>query len=68
VIPQANLPLTDVEGNIKMYPDKLLGRHMISRNNEPVVQWLIQWVNLPEAAATWEDVNFIRKVFLDFNP
>jgi hypothetical protein len=52
MIPQANLPLTDAEGNIKMYPDKLLNRHMIPRNNEPVVQWLIQWVNLPEAAAT----------------
>jgi hypothetical protein len=68
VIPQANLLLTDAEGNIQLYPDKLLNICMIPRNNEPVVQWLIQWVNLPEAAATWEDVDFICKVFLDFNP
>jgi hypothetical protein len=33
---------------------------MIPRNNEPVTQWLIQWVNLPEAEATWEDADFIR--------
>jgi hypothetical protein len=37
VIPQANLPLTDLDGNIKMFPDKLLDRRMIPQNNEPVV-------------------------------
>jgi hypothetical protein len=68
VIPHANLPLTDAEGNILMYPDKLLDRRMIPRNNEPVVQWLIQWMNLPESAATWEDADFLRKVFPDFTP
>jgi hypothetical protein len=41
VIPQANLPLTDPDGNIKMFLKKLLERRMIPRNNEPVVQWLI---------------------------
>jgi hypothetical protein len=68
VIHQANTPLTDVEGNILMYPEKLLDRWMIPRNNELVVQWLIQWVNLPGSAATWEDVDFLRKVFPDFTP
>jgi hypothetical protein len=28
-------------------------------------QWLIKWVNLPEAAATWEDVDFMSRVFPD---
>jgi hypothetical protein len=68
VIPQAQLPLTDADGNIKMYLDKLLDRRMILRNNEPVVQWLIQWVNLPDTTVTWEDVDCIRMVFLEFNP
>jgi hypothetical protein len=36
-IPEADLPLIDSEGNIKMFPDKLLERRMIPRNNEPVV-------------------------------
>jgi hypothetical protein len=42
VIPQANLPLVDSEGNIKMHPEKLLERRLIPRNNEPVVRWLIK--------------------------
>jgi hypothetical protein len=37
VVPQANLPLVDSEGNIKMHPEKLLERRFIPRNNEPVV-------------------------------
>jgi hypothetical protein len=66
--PQANLPLTDADGNIKMFPEWLLERRMISHNNEPVVQWLIRWVNLPESDATWEDADFIHRVFPDFTP
>jgi hypothetical protein len=68
VIPQANLPLIDPDGNIKMFPEKLLERRMIPCNNEPVVQWLIQWVNLHESVATWEDADFMHWVFPDFTP
>jgi hypothetical protein len=68
VIPQDNLPLTDAEGNIQMFPDKLLDHHMIPPNNEPIVQWLIQWVNLLASTATWEDADFIRKIFPNFSP
>jgi hypothetical protein len=49
-----------------MQPKALLERRMIPSNNEPVVQWLIKWINLPETTATWEDVDFIKKVFLEF--
>jgi hypothetical protein len=51
-----------------MFPDRLLDRRTIPRNNESVVQWLIQWVNLPASAATWEDADFIRKVFPELSP
>jgi hypothetical protein len=68
VIPQADLPLTDADGNIKMSLEKLLDRRMIPRNNAPVVQWLIKWLNLLEMATTWEDMDFMRRVFSDFNP
>jgi hypothetical protein len=37
VVPQANLPLTDADGNIKVSPKTLLERRLIPRNNEPVV-------------------------------
>jgi hypothetical protein len=51
-IPQANLPLVDIVGNILMQPETLLDRRLIPHNNEPDVQWLIKWVNLPDGVAT----------------
>jgi hypothetical protein len=66
--PQENLPLIDNDGNILMQPEALLDRRLTPRNNEPGVQWLIKWINLPAEATTWEDVGFIRKAFLEFNP
>jgi hypothetical protein len=68
VIPQQALPLVDSEGNILIQPEALLDRRMITHNNKPVVQWLIKWINLPQTAATWEDVDFIKKVFPEFQP
>jgi hypothetical protein len=68
VIPQTNLLLVDSEGNIKMHPGKLLERRLIPCNNGLILQWLIKWINLPKEAATWEDVDFMRKAFLDFTP
>jgi len=68
VVPSSELPLVDDKGNIKVAPFQLLERRLIPRNNEPVVQWKIHWSNLPETEATWEDADFIRKVFPSFNP
>lgn len=67
-IPSKDLPLLDAKGNIKVAPVSILQRILIPRNNEPVVQWLIHWLHLPESEATWEDASFIRKVFPSFHP
>jgi hypothetical protein len=67
-VPSAELPLIDEKGMIKVAPEAILQRRQIPRNNELVVQWLIQWVNLPSSEATWEDASFIRKVFPSFHP
>ncbi|CAN6347636.1 unnamed protein product [Urochloa humidicola] len=67
-VPSPELPLIDSKGTIKVAPADVLDRRLIPRNNEPVVQWLIHWVNLPPSEATWEDANFIRKVFPSFHP
>lgn len=40
-VPSTDLPLLDDKGNIKVAPVAVLQRRVISRNNEPVVQWLI---------------------------
>jgi hypothetical protein len=37
VIPQADLPLTDADGNIKISLEKLLDKCMIPRNNAPMI-------------------------------
>ncbi|WVZ83659.1 LOW QUALITY PROTEIN: hypothetical protein U9M48_030785 [Paspalum notatum var. saurae] len=51
-IPDPDLPLSDSKGTIKVAPAKLLDRCLIPSNNEPVVQWLIQWLNLPPSEPT----------------
>ena len=68
VVPTPDLPLIDAHANIKVAPLDILERRMIPRHNEPVVQWLIQWSNLPASEATWEDASFIRRVFPSFHP
>jgi len=68
VVPCSDLPLVDTKGTIRVAPAKILQRRLIPRNNEPVVQWLVCWINLPDSEATWEDAAFIQKVFPSFNP
>ena len=67
-VPSPELPLIDDKGNIKVAPMSILDRRLIPRNNEPVPQWLIHWTNLPPSEATWEDADFIRRVFPSFHP
>jgi hypothetical protein len=66
-VPNKELPLWMQKALSKSH-EALLQRCMIPRNNESAVQWLIQWVNLQETEATWEDVNFIHKIFPSFHP
>jgi hypothetical protein len=66
VIPSPELPLVDAAGKVKVYPETILERRTIPRNNEPDVQW-IKWVNLPTGASAWEDDNFIRAIFPRFH-
>lgn len=67
-IPSPELPLIDAKGTVKVAPMAILQRRVIPRNNEPVVQWLIDWFNMPECEATWEDAAFIHKIFPSFHP
>ena len=67
-VPTKHLPLIDDQGNIKVAPVYILERRLIPRNNKLVVQLLIQLSNLAPTQATWEDADFIRKVFPSFHP
>ena len=65
-VPCADLPLVSRDGRIKTEPSCVLETRQIPLNNLPVVQWLIQWENLPPDDASWEDANFIKKTFPAF--
>ena len=66
VVPCADLPLVTEEGNIKQEPALVLQMCQIPRNNLPVVQWLVQWANLPPEDSSWEDADFIKYTFPSF--
>jgi ribosomal protein L21E len=65
-VPSPDLPLVHPDGTIKTGPALVLEIRQIPRNNEPVVQWLIQWDNLSPEDATWEDADFIKQSFPAF--
>ena len=65
-VPEQGLPLVDKEGRIKTKPTLVLQTRSLPRSGVLVTQWLIQWQNLAPEDASWEDTNFIKKVFPDF--
>ena len=72
VVPNPKLPLINPDGTILLEPEMLLERKLVPRTQGdidiPVVCWKIKWVNLPLQDATWEDAQFIQKVFPSFQP
>lgn len=64
VVPSTELPFVDLEGDILTGPLAIVERRVVPRNNKPMVQW----VNLPVESTTWEDADFISKVFPNFHP
>lgn len=65
-IPSPNLPMVNMDGTIKTGPAGVLQVRQVARRDLSVVQWLIQWDNLPKEDATWEDVDFIKYTFPKF--
>lgn len=65
-IPDPNLPLVNADGTVKTGPAEVLEVRQVPRQNIPVVQWLIRWINLPPEDATWEDADFIKYTFPEF--
>lgn len=71
-VPEPTLPLIDEQHNIQIGPKAVLKHKLTPRKQGDifvlVIQWLMEWINLPMEAATWEDADFILKVFPDFQP
>jgi hypothetical protein len=66
VVPQQGLPLIGEDGKIHTEPLKVHQTRSLPRNNVLVTQWLIEWANLAPEDTSWEDANFIKKIFPDF--
>jgi hypothetical protein len=65
-VPQGNLPLVTPEGYIKLEPVAVLDTRALPLKDEVVTQWRVQWHNLSEEQATWEDKLFIKSTFPAF--
>jgi hypothetical protein len=65
-VPQQGLPLIGEDGKIRTEPLKVHQTRSLPRNNVLVTQWLIEWANLALEDTSWEDADFIKKIFPDF--
>ncbi|XP_070024821.1 uncharacterized protein LOC142181679 [Nicotiana tabacum] len=64
---QTTLPITGKDGQFLVKTMAILQRQLIKRNNAVVVSVLVQWSNLPPEDATWEDYQFIKAKFPNFD-
>jgi len=44
----------------------VLSTRAIPRGDVVISQWLVEWLNLPQDKAIWEDASFIQTTFLIF--
>ena len=65
-VPEAGLPLIGADGMIRTEPIKVLETRSLPRQGTLVTQWRVEWANLHPDDSTWEDANFIKKVFPAF--
>jgi Integrase core domain/Chromo (CHRromatin Organisation MOdifier) domain len=63
---EPTLPVMGPQRGIKLVPEKILARKITKKNNEPVVQVLIKWVNTVEEDSTWENYQEVANQYPDF--
>ncbi|XP_075108974.1 uncharacterized protein LOC142180799 [Nicotiana tabacum] len=66
IVPAQQPPLCDMEGKVLIQPVTILQRKMIRVNNGVGVKVLVQWANLSEKEASWEDWSYIKHRFPEF--
>lgn len=67
VVVQTILPITGDDVQFLVKPVAILQRKLIKRNNGAVVRVPMQWSNLSLKDATWEDYQFFKAKFLDYD-
>lgn len=68
ISPSTTLPYVDDEEQLRVKPMAVLNKRLVTRNNNHVVQLLIQWSNAGPGDSTWEYWDFIHQTFPSFNP
>ena len=61
-----SLPEFDQNDITPLVPYKVLQRRQIKRADKLVTQWLIHWKGLESYEASWEDAEFVRSQFPEF--
>jgi len=60
---QSKLPIMGPEGKLKVEPVLLLDRRIVKKRNQVVAEVLVQWANMAEEEATWENYEELIKQF-----
>jgi len=65
IIMSSKLPVSDKEGWMQIMPIAILDRKLMKKGNGVATVVLVQWSNLYQEDATWEDVTNLQKQFPD---
>ncbi|XP_075101120.1 uncharacterized protein LOC142176753 [Nicotiana tabacum] len=60
IVPNQQPLVCDSDGRVLVQPLAILKRRMVKFNNAATVKVLVQWTNLSEEEATWEDWGYIK--------
>ncbi|XP_078166228.1 uncharacterized protein LOC144560881 [Carex rostrata] len=60
-----NLPIMGADGKWRVEPVAILQRRIVKKGNTAAAEILVQWSNLPESEATWEDYETLIQQFPD---
>lgn len=65
-VPSSDFPTLPTGSDFQWIPEAILDRGLFKQHNAPVVKWLIKWMGLPEADATWEPATDILARYPSF--
>jgi hypothetical protein len=64
-IVSSKLPVSDKEGRMQIIPLAILDSKLMKKGNGAATAVLVQWSNLNQEDATWEDLSDLQKQFPD---
>jgi hypothetical protein len=70
VVPNSTLPMVTDDGKVKTVPIDVLHHRIVPRfagdYDVAIPQWSVHWDAMTTEEATWEDAEFIQRMFPDF--